>query len=188
MIHKASAILLLAYSCAAPVRAEATALAQAAGEAGRAAAIADKTLQDRHAPVADPVLAGLRARFSGAPSSEGERKELQQSLTSGVWRCRQYLDGAWKDDDGSLSYQVPWLSRDEVREYDIPKQAGRPYLGYRVTPVGLAGMYGFIWLRMLDRSTFMKEYSDTSGQGPGLPSLVVPTQNLRWYKLCTKTP
>lgn len=157
----------------------------AAGEAGVAASETAKALQARREGSTDAVTDSVRARFAGAPPTS--RDAVLKILAAGLWRCRRYRDGAWTAEEGAFSYKAPWFSADEIREYDHPKRDDRSYLGYRVTPQGLAGMYGFLWLRVVDESTLIKEYSDTSGL-PGEPSLVVPIQKVRWYTVCERNP
>ena len=176
-----SLVLLLGLPSA---RAAAPSLPDAEAQAGLAAADAAKSLQSRRTPSGDAVLDSLRARFKDALTPE--RNTLLKVLSAGQWRCRKYRDGAWAVEDGAYSYRAPWFTSDEVREYDHPRRDDRPYLGYRITDKGLAAMYGFLWLRVIDGSTLIKEYSDNSGAGTGMPSLVIPEQTVRWYTLCER--
>lgn len=180
------AIPAMALLWLAPPGAAAQSLEGASVQAGLSAADTAKSIRSRRAPSGDAELDSLRARFKEA--APPERGALLRALSAGLWRCRRYRDGAWTEEEGASSYKAPWFTYDEVREFDHPKRDDRPYLGYRITEKGLAAMYGFLWLRLIDDSTLVKEFSDNSGAAPGPESLVIPTQTVRWYTLCRRTP
>lgn len=183
-----SAVVLALSLLTAPARPGLAApLETAAAESSAAAARFAQALQERApAPSGDAELDALRERFARAPSFE--RDATVAALSAGRWRCRRYGDGAWKAEEGEVSFRAAWFAHDEVREYDHPARPDRPYLGYRLTPQGLAAMYGFLWLRLIDDRTLIKEFSDNSGRGTGIPSAVVPGQSLRWFVVCERSP